>query len=280
MSQTFLSGFHSLPPDIQQKVYDLDVVLDRENVVKFFYPILQDEEDEEKTPAVDWDDDPPERWSRKERQQVFQLNRSDPPPGCIASFRPAARKLLLLNEISSITFVDEEAVYQTERAALLYYKMNGYASLKAIASCGGYVQEVLFLRADHIVFGADVAKHMVGYGPGWAEKVRNLSYAFRGPTWVRLEIQEDVMEEEQAGEAAEGANKVELLTRPSSNKPDGQIHSVPSKFFEAPASTQMTQPPRYLAQLYKSHLPACLCTCPSFCNDAPRLAGMESWVHK
>lgn len=231
MSQTFLSGFHSLPTDIQQKVYDLvcqtptpglirtcrslynthvhylyqDVVLDRKNVVNFFYPILQDEEDEDEdeTPAVDWDDDPPERWSRKERQQVFQLNRSDPPPGCIASFRPAARKLLLLNEMSSITFVDEEAVYQTERAALLYYKMNGYASLKAIASCRGYVQEVLFLRADHIVFGADVVKHMVGYGPGWAEKVRNLSYAFRGPTWVRLEIQEDVMEEEQAGEAAE-----------------------------------------------------------------------------
>lgn len=96
---------------------------------------------------------------------------------------------------------------------------------------------------------------MVGYGPGWAEKVRNLSYAFRGPTWVRLETQEDVMEEEQAGEAAEACmhgalihlgcvelerrviknraqtTKVELLTRPSSNKPDGQIHSVPSKSY-------------------------------------------------
>lgn len=126
-----------------------------------------------------------------------------PAAGMYSLFPTSRRKLLLLNEMSSITFVDEEAVYQTERAALLYYKMNGYASVKAITSCGGYVQEVLFLRADHIVFGADVVKHMVGYGPGWAEKVRNLSYAFRGPTWVRLETQEDVMEEEQAGKAAE-----------------------------------------------------------------------------
>lgn len=240
MAQTFLSGFHSFPPDIQQKVYDLvcqtptplgliqtcrslynthvhhlyrDVVLDRKNAAKFFYPIFHaagSDEDEDEMPTVDWDDDddPPERWPRKERQQVFQLNRSDPPPVHIALFRPTARKLLLLNEISSITFLDEEAVYQTERAALFYYKMmSSYASLKAIASCGGYVQEVLFLLADRIVFGADVvAKYMeYGQGPrrggGWEEKVRNLSYAFRGPTSVRVEIPEDMEEEEETGEA-------------------------------------------------------------------------------
>lgn len=217
MTQTFLSGFHSLPLDIQQKVYDLvcqtptlgliqacrtlynthvhhlyqDVVLDRKNVAKFFYPIQATSEEDDMMP-VDWDD-PPERWPRMERQQVFQLDRSDPPPVCMASFRPTARKLLLFNDISSITFMDEEAVYQTERAALLYYKMSGNVSLNAIASSGGYVQEVLFLRADRIVFGADVAKYMVYRPSNWEEKVRNLSYAFRGPTRVRLEIPEDIM---------------------------------------------------------------------------------------
>lgn len=227
MTQTFLSGFHSLPLDIQQKVYDLvcqtptlsliqacralynthvhhlyqDVVLDRKNVAKFFHPILATSEDDM---PVDWDD-PPERWPRMERQQVFQLDRSDQPPVCIASFRPTARKLLLFNDISSITFMDEEAVYQTERAALLYYKMSGYVSLNAIASCGGYVQEVLFLRADHIVFGADVAKYIVYRPSNWEEKVRNLSYAFRGPTRVRLEIPEDIME--HAEEAEMSMNK-------------------------------------------------------------------------
>lgn len=217
MTQTFLSGFHSLPLDIQQKVYDLvcqtptlgliqacrtlynthvhhlyqDVVLDRKNVAKFFYPIQATSEEDDMMP-VDWDD-PPERWPRMERQQVFQLDRSDPPPVCMASFRPTARKLLLFNDISSITFMDEEAVYQTERAALLYYKMCGNVSLNAIASSGGYVQEVLFLRADRIVFGAHVAKYMVYRPSNWEEKVRNLSYAFRGPTRVRLEIPEDIM---------------------------------------------------------------------------------------
>ncbi|ADV23484.1 Hypothetical protein CGB_G3210C [Cryptococcus gattii WM276] len=245
MVQTFLSGFHSLPLDIQQKVYDLvchqtptlsliqacdrprtsewrsrallvhnvvtrtlynthvhhlyqDVVLDRKNVAKFFYPIQATSEDDDIMP-VDWDD-PPERWPRMERQQVFQLDRSDPPPVCMASFRPTARKLLLFNDISSITFMDEEAVYQTERAALLYYKMSGNVSLNAIASSGGYVQEVLFLRADRIVFGADVAKYMVYRPSNWEEKVRNLSYAFRGPTRVRLEIPEDIMEHVEEAE--------------------------------------------------------------------------------
>lgn len=217
MTQTFLSGFQSLPFDIQQKVYDLvcqtptlgliqacrtlynthvhhlyqDVVLDRKNVAKFFYPIQATSEEDDMMP-VDWND-PPERWRRMERQQVFQLDRSDPPPVCMDSFRPTARKLLLFNDISSITFMDEEAVYQTERAALLYYKMSGNVSLNAIASSGGYVQEVLFLRADRIVFGADVAKYMVYRPSNWEEKVRNLSYAFRGPTRVRLEIPEDIM---------------------------------------------------------------------------------------
>lgn len=217
MTQTFLSGFQSLPLDIQQKVYDLvcqtptlgliqacrtlynthvhhlyqDVVLDRKNVAKFFYPIQATSEEDDMMP-VDWND-PPERWRRMERQQVFQLDRSDPPPVCMDSFRPTARKLLLFNDISSITFMDEEAVYQTERAALLYYKMSGNVSLNAIASSGGYVQEVLFLRADRIVFGADVAKYMVYRPSNWEEKVRNLSYAFRGPTRMRLEIPEDIM---------------------------------------------------------------------------------------
>lgn len=224
MTQTFLSGFQSLPLDIQQKVYDLvcqtptlgliqacrtlynthvhhlyqDVVLDRKNVAKSFYPIQATSEEDDMMP-VDWND-PPERWRRMERQQVFQLDRSDPPPVCMDSFRPTARKLLLFNDISSITFMDEEAVYQTERAALLYYKMSGNVSLNAIASSGGYVQEVLFLRADRIVFGADVAKYMVYRPSNWEEKVRNLSYAFRGPTRVRLEIPEDIMEHVEEAE--------------------------------------------------------------------------------